>query len=172
MSIEYDQYIREHVENVVKAYDWLIEHFPDLKPEPGEFSRHDITNHDYSKWSFEEYDAYDKYFYGRNRSYAVVEDFNRAWLHHIHNNPHHWQHWVLLQDDSIAVKCIEMPKFYVVEMVADWWSFSWKTCDLYSLFDWYEKHDNMKFHPDTRKLVEDILDRIRNELDKERKDNA
>ena len=167
MSIEYDQYIREHVSNVVRAYDWLIEHFPDLN-NAMDLSRYDITNHDYSKWSFEEYEPYDRYFYGGNRSYQIVEDFNKAWLHHIHNNPHHWQHWVLLQDDSTRVKCIEMPIHYILEMIADWWSFSWKTGDLYSIFDWYKKHDNMKFHPDTRKLVDDILNRIKVELDKEK----
>lgn len=32
-------------------------------------------------------------------SYEVVENFNRAWLLHIHRNPHHWQHWVLINDD-------------------------------------------------------------------------
>ncbi len=25
--------------------------------------------------------------------------FNTAWLKHIHRNPHHWQHWVLFEDN-------------------------------------------------------------------------
>src|SRR5438445_12020655 len=29
---------------------------------------------------------------------SVRLDFDRAWLHHQHFNPHHWQHWVLRED--------------------------------------------------------------------------
>lgn len=29
---------------------------------------------------------------------AVQIEFDRAWLHHQHANPHHWQHWCLMND--------------------------------------------------------------------------
>lgn len=45
--------------------------------------------------------------------------FDAAWLHHIHANPHHWQHWVLLEDSGVT-KVLVPPGDVVCEMVADW----------------------------------------------------
>ena len=128
-------------------------------------SEDDLLDHDISKYSEAEYTPYDNYFYG-NKSYAVTKAFNYAWLHHIHNNPHHWQYWVLQHDDE-PEEVLEMPYQFIVEMICDWWSFSWKNGNLYEIFDWYEKHKNMKLHPNTRKIVEGILEDIKKELDKE-----
>lgn len=167
MSLEYDQYLNEHISNVQAGVMWILDHMPEL------VNSVDIdkltTNtwqHDKSKTSSEEYEPYDNYFYG-NKSYEVKKAFNYAWLHHIHNNPHHWQYWVLEQDDG-PEKILEMPLEYIVEMIADWWSFSWKTGNLYDIFDWYEKHKNMKLGVTTRVMVEKILAKIKKELDKEK----
>lgn len=157
MSYNYDEYLYDHIANVVNAHNWLIEH--------GIVDAIELKDHDKSKYSAEEYKAYDDYFYG-NKSYKVVRDFNYAWLHHIHNNPHHWQYWVLQHDDE-PEETLEMPYDYVVEMICDWWSFSWKSKNLYEIFDWYEKHKDMKLHEKTRKLVEKILESIREKLDEE-----
>lgn len=167
MSKEYTTYLTEHIANVQKAGKWLISHFPDILSSDDKISlAMAITSHDGSKWFPEEYDAYDAYFYGGNKSHKVVSDFNYAWLHHIHSNPHHWQYWILQHDDE-PEEILEMPKKYAVEMIADWWSFSFKSGNLRDIFDWYEKHKEMKLHPKTRKFVEDILERIKKELDKE-----
>ena len=84
-------------------------------------------NHDESKNDPDEYNAYDDYFYGKNRSYGVVMAFKQAWLEHIHRSPHHWQHWVLINDEPEEGEVIlEMPYEYIIEMICDWWSFSWK----------------------------------------------
>ena len=173
MSLEYDEYLKEHIGNVKKAYEWMKQWMPEVveeataDPDP-EWS---IDLHDGSKYSIAEYAAYDDYFYGGNKSYAVVQNFNKAWLHHIHNNPHHWQHWVLLEDDPVSGEpflCIEMPHEYVIEMICDWWTFSWKKNDLTEVFKWYDDHKEvMKLHKNTRKLVEKILDKIREVLDME-----
>ena len=160
MSVEYNTYIIEHVDNVKKAYKWLKDHNIILE----EYS-FIIDFHDLSKFSDEEYNAYDNYFYGR-KTEKVKKEFNYAWLHHIHNNPHHWQHWVLINDED-GTHALEMPKEYVVEMISDWWAFSHKSGNLYEIFDWYKSHKkNMILHENTRKLVEDILDKIKTELDK------
>ena len=160
MSAEYNNYILEHVDNVKKAYNWLRDH--NIILEDYSFI---IDFHDLSKFSGEEYDAYDNYFYGR-RTEKVKKEFNYAWLHHIHNNPHHWQHWVLINDED-GTHALEMPKEYVVEMISDWWAFSHKSGNLYEIFDWYSNHKkNMTLHENTRKLVEDILNKIKTELDK------
>ena len=122
--------------------------------------------HDQSKYDKEEYDAYDKYFYG-NRSYEVVQNFNYAWLQHIHKNPHHWQHWILINDDSdLGIVALEIPLNYIIEMICDWWSFSWRSGDLYEIFDWYAKHrDGMQMNDTSRIIVEDILNKMRTKLD-------
>ena len=165
MSKEYDTYIEEHISNVQKAVRWLFAH--DIIPQ-----NVDVSGHDLSKRSKEEYDAYDDYFYGKDEAdeddqEVINEAFDYAWLHHIHHNPHHWQYWVLISDDE-GTKALEMPEKFVYEMIADWWSFSWKSGNLREIFDWYEKHKSkMRLHPDTKKLVEKILNGIKWELDRE-----
>ena len=64
----------------------------------------------------------------------------------------------------------DLSKEFVYEMICDWWSFSHKTGNLYEIFDWYKAHSKkMILHENTRKLVEEILDKIKTELDKEKK---
>ena len=167
MSIEYDYYLQNHKENVRRGLMWLQNNLPDI------FNNRDVdfgeisNGHDYSKYNDEEYQAYDAYFYGGNRSYHVVQDFNRAWLRHIHRNPHHWQHWVLINDNPDEGEIIiEMPYHYVIEMICDWWAFSWAQAKLDEIFSWYDKHkDYMKLHENTRKEVEHILSLIKAKLD-------
>ena len=60
---------------------------------------------------------------------------------------------------------VEIPFEYVIEMICDWWSFSWKKGDLNEIFKWYEDHKGMMLHPETRKLVESILARIKEKLE-------
>lgn len=169
MSAKYDEYIIEHKSNVTKAYDWLCKNLPEIFPDEAVKSMAEwqcANTHDQSKYEKEEYDAYDAYFYG-NRSYEVVQNFNYAWLQHIHKNPHHWQHWILINDDSeLGIVALEIPLNYIIEMICDWWSFSWKSGDLYGIFDWYAKHrDGMQMNDTSRKIVEDILNKIHTKLD-------
>ena len=167
MSALYNEYLIEHKSNVLKGFDWLSKNLPDIFLNDQIKSRCEwlcANAHDQSKYDKEEYDAYDKYFYG-NRSYEVVEDFKLAWLHHIHQNPHHWQYWVLLNDDE-GEECLEIPLCYIIEMICDWWSFSWYNDDLYEIFRWYGRHrDHIQLNDNTRKLVENILNQMREKLE-------
>lgn len=45
--------------------------------------------------------------------------FNYAWLLHQHRNDHHWQHW-LLQEDNGPRLVLLMPAVCADEMLADW----------------------------------------------------
>lgn len=165
MSVQYNKYLEEHKRNVVKAYEWFENHIPDVVKGT---TRYDVEfAHDHSKYSAEEYSAYDAYFYGNNHSVQVVQDFIRAWLHHIHANPHHWQYWVLINDDpDLGDTVLEMDYSYVIEMICDWWSFGHRTGKLHEIFEWYAKHkDHIRLHPKTRELVEDILHKMRSALD-------
>lgn len=162
MSYAYDSYLKEHIGNISRGLHWMVDHLDFQKLGIDGFQTGNVIlradEHDRSKYGKEEYDAYDAYFNGGNRSYQVVRDFDYAWLHHIHQNPHHWQYWVLLEDDGGKPKALEMPVTLVLEMIADWWTFSWKTGNLEEIFDWYDTHKNhMILHEKTRKLVEDIL---------------
>lgn len=167
MSWDYNNYLKEHIENVQKGFRWMQEHLPSLILDEFDYSNI-LYHHDNSKRQPKEYKAYDAFFYGRNKSFQVVQDFNYAWLHHIHHNPHHWQYWVLINDDpEEGTIALEMPYEYVVEMICDWWSFSWKTGNLYEIFDWYDQHrDRMILADNTKKLVERFLEEIKMELDK------
>ena len=173
MSISYDNYIYEHCENVLRGLQWMRDHIPEVGDADIWAKAMDAANlHDDSKWGVQEYDAYDRYFYG-SRSSEVVRKFDYAWLHHIHNNPHHWQYWVLFQDDpkgkefvnpetgdriKTPFKALEMPRYEILHMIADWWSFSWKTGRYEEIFEWYDQHKKkMILNPMTRHLVEDIL---------------
>lgn len=162
MSCAYDNYILDHKTNIKNGFLWIQKNLPEvLIVNDGLDCEWLIDNHDFSKNSDDEYNAYDHYFYGQNKSYNVVQEFNKAWLNHIHKNPHHWQHWVLIEDDSKANVPIEMPYSYVIEMICDWWSFSWAAADLSIIFSWYEEHKKiMILHPNTKKNVEYILDLI------------
>lgn len=97
---------------------------------------------------------------------AIIEAFNRAWLMHIHRNPHHWQHWVLINDEpKEGTILIEMPYPYIIEMICDWWAFSWIKGDLSEMFAWYKDHESyIKLHNNTRSIVEEILEMIRTKL--------
>lgn len=173
MSISYDNYIYEHCENVLRGLQWMRDHIPEVGDTDIWAKAMDAANlHDDSKWDVREYDAYDRYFYG-SRSSEVVRKFDYAWLHHIHNNPHHWQYWLLFQDDpkgkefvnpetgdriKTPFKALEMPRYEILHMIADWWSFSWKSGHYEEIFEWYDIHrKKMILNPMTRHLVEDIL---------------
>lgn len=165
MSVQYDNFLTEHKENVAKGFRWLQENIPEVIEDGFEWQI--CFNHDASKTDPEEYDAYDAYFYGNNRSYSVVQNFKKAWLRHIHNNPHHWQHWILINDEpKEGMVVIDMPYIYVVEMICDWWSFSWKKGDLNEIFGWYEdRKDYMKLSANTRRSVEYILGKMKDKLE-------
>lgn len=171
MSREYDSYLEQHKSNVKKGFDWIKNNLPELIPNNIRLDCLDLVYqigfaHDDSKTSEDEYNAYDAYFYGGNRSYQVVQDFNYAWLNHIHRNPHHWQHWILINDEPDEGEIVlDMPENYILEMICDWWAFSWQNENLYEIFDWYDKHkDHMDLSNNTRKTVEDILTKMYDKL--------
>lgn len=167
MSKEYNQYLQEHRDNVAKAFYWLNDNVPHLMVD--DYETQITAAHDKSKSDPEEYEAYDKYFYGKDKSSEVKEQFNKAWLHHIHNNQHHWQYWILNNDDPEEGELIlDMPYNFIVEMVCDWWAFSFKQNKLYEIFNWYDDHKKyIKLSDNTRSLVEYILSEIKKVLDKE-----
>lgn len=166
MSKEYDNYLEQHKANVRKGFEWLRENIPGIVENVPNLEWQICFNHDQSKTEPDEYEAYDAYFYGGNRSYQVVQDFNYAWLLHIHRNPHHWQYWMLQNDDpELGEIVLDMPINYIIEMICDWWSFSWSKGDLMEIFKWYEERKNyIKLSGMTRGEVESILNLMKEKL--------
>lgn len=181
---QYEEYLITHISNVNKGYKWLKEHLPDILSEDnyieetayyGELDDI-ISQHDGSKYNqmpdadnyYElrcEYDAYAEYFYGNEKTPEVKDAFDRAWLAHIHANPHHWQHW-MLQNDEDGLKLLDMPYVFIIEMLCDWWSFSWNKGNLYEIFEWYdERRNGILLSKNTRDKVEHILTLMEEKLD-------
>lgn len=167
MSVQYDEYLENHKSNVKKAFAWLDKNLPDIIHSVRDDLEWQICfGHDASKYKKDEYEAYDAYFYGGNRSYQVMYNFKNAFNTHIHRNPHHWQHWVLIHDDPDEPETIlDMPDNYIIEMICDWWSFSWAKGDLNEIFTWYEEHKNyIKLSESTRHNVEFVLKKMKEKL--------
>lgn len=132
--------------------------------------------HDLSKFHPREWIPYANYFYGpkfteddRRRVFNVCgvmlptpeesrDSFNAAWLRHQHKNPHHWQHWILRNDDGSTV-CLEMPLKYAFEMIADWEGAGRAIMgDKANTREWYLKnYERIQLHPKTRILVNEKL---------------
>ena len=81
--------------------------------------------HDLSKFFPDEFIAYARYFYNADgsprteRDKATTRAFDLAWFKHQRRNKHHWQYWVLLEDEG-GIKPLPIPRAYVKEMLADW----------------------------------------------------
>lgn len=166
MSREYDNYLEQHKENVRKGYEWIRDNLPEVVSNIPNLEWQICFAHDESKTQPDEYESYDRYFYGNNRSYQVVQNFNYAWLNHLHRNPHHWQYWILINDDpELGEIIMDMPINYIIEMICDWWAFSWDKGDLMEMFKWYDERKNyIKLSEKSRREVESILGMIKEKL--------
>lgn len=177
MSKVYSEYLQEHITNVRVALDWLMSNLPDLFNSQMRFEISELVScHDLSKYQMDEYDAYDKYFYTKDKEslssdekIRIENDFNKAWLIHIHRNPHHWQHWVLINDNpEEGIKALDMPYEYIIEMICDWMSFSIKAGNIKEILSWYKEHSKYMILSDTtRNRVEKIMALIKEALDAE-----
>lgn len=126
--------------------------------------------HDISKFSLEEFIPYARYFYDENGNPNPIknnhgeydytkqgQDFHFAWLYHINRNKHHWNYWAMIKDDSSVVP-MQIPSKYIKEMVADWIGAAKVYNPDVTVQSWYEKEkNNLIFHNDTRKQIEEIL---------------
>ena len=123
--------------------------------------------HDWSKWRPKEFIPYARYFYRKgeakskrdstgyyNANQTGDTDFDKSWLYHQKLNPHHWQYWVLPEDDG-GTKIIKIPDKYAREMLCDWWGASITLGFKGQNKDWYEANKgHIQLHPETRAFVE------------------
>lgn len=160
---QYKEYLSNHIQNVKNGYEWLkLTILPNIDIDLSITDKL-IKYHDSSKYSIEEFDSYRDYFYDEQTD-EVKRRFDYAWLHHIHNNPHHWKYWLLQEDDG-DLKALDIPIQYIIEMICDWWAFSWNKNDLFEIFKWYENNrDKQNLSIRTREVVETILHEMKTQL--------
>ena len=152
---EYKNYIIAHKDRVRQFADWLKENCPEVF-DGVDLEAFDevIKEHDDSKFSEEEFDAYAKKFFGKQdingKPLEYVPGFDEAWEHHWMNNEHHPEFW--LGED--------MPYIYILEMLCDWGSFSIDKGNFFELIDYYydeaqeDKEKNLS--DNTKEIIEDI----------------
>lgn len=114
--------------------------------------------HDWQKFTPTEWKPYVLSFYGPwsydERPAWLIEAFDRAWLHHIHCGPHHWEYWILVQDAEDD-KILEMPDRYQREMLADWRGAGRAITGEDNTKEWYkENRGKVQLHPRTREWIE------------------
>lgn len=135
--------------------------------------------HDMSKFLPSEFIPYANYFYGNKGSdikkgrdetgYYKPTDtgdkaFDFAWLLHQKRNRHHWQWWILHEDDG-EVKIIPMELQYMLEMICDWIGagkaqgfHSPRINKFYETQRWYKKaKDKMLLSTLTRSYIESYI---------------
>ena len=158
---EYRNYIIEHINYVklaFKNYGELICNELDLDLQE---MANQVDDHDESKWSDEEFDLYMRKFFPESKELKISDqEFNIAWLHHIHYNPHHPEHWIYYDEESNKITVYNMPDKYIAEMLFDWIAMSYKFKN--KVYDWYEKEGKEKlFTNNTRSKVEYLLNKIK-----------
>lgn len=122
--------------------------------------------HDWHKLLPDEFFPYVESFYGdydyNDRPQKVKDDFDLAWLKHQRRNDHHWQAWLLQEDDG-GLKKIEMSDDAVHEMVADWMGAGRAIRGHWNLEPWFlDNHEKIKLHKNSWADVSFILsDRYR-----------
>lgn len=108
--------------------------------------------HDVSKLYPSEFVAYANHFYGKGKK--DEDAFRSAWLHHQHRNPHHWQHWILRNDDG-TLDVLDMPLNYRKEMLADWRGAGKAIKGFDDTTNWYLiNRYKIWLHPATREWIE------------------
>lgn len=113
--------------------------------------------HDLSKFSRAEWKTYVDKFYPKcmltGMEHIRAAAFGEAWLHHIHCNPHHWEHWIIPGKEE----CLRIPEVYCREMVADWTAMS-RAKGESDCSKWYESQkDIIKLHPASRQNIECMI---------------
>ena len=113
--------------------------------------------HDWDKFLPDEWFPYVESFYGPKPPTDTVKvAFDFAWLLHQRRNRHHWQFWLLSEDEG-GVKVLPMPDYARREMLADWIG-AGRAQGKPDTRKWYlANRYNMQLHPETRTWIEQQL---------------
>ena len=155
--LNYNTYLKNHKENVLKAFNLLYDYVNGSILNFGELKKEDLLNqikaHDDSKFKSDEYKFYANYFFGE-RTEKVKEEFKNASKLHRSRNLHHPEYW---EKNGI----INMPDRYLFEMICDWWSFYLADGEPEEVFDWYEKnYKKFNFCKENQEKINKMFDVI------------
>lgn len=137
---KYKKYILQHKKNIIKAFyeminckdlEWIL---GDAKIIKAFWFR--ILEHDDSKYDEEEFIAYRKNFFPINEEEKInnIENFKKAWQHHLEHNDHHWQHRIDWKDCDFNINT----ELACLENIADWLAMGYHFHN--RPFEYYEKH--------------------------------
>ncbi len=154
---DYRNYIDEHRLNIKKAFDL----YKDDISEYFDCNMEDLLNrviyHDMIKYSSEEFESYRQFFYPKDSETPDKNKMNYGWLHHIHSSTHHWNYWIIIDEDGETI--LDMPNIDIAEMLLDWISMGIKFNS--SAKNWYLEHyDKIKLSPITREKIDYFMDKF------------
>lgn len=126
--------------------------------------------HDLSKYSPTEFLVGCRYYQGNrspNNAEREATGYSKAWLHHKGRNKHHYEYWIDYSTKEIkgGMAPAPMPKKYVVEMLMD----RIAACKIYNgksyttkdpLIYYSKGKEHAPIHPDTKKLLEELLNML------------
>ena len=131
--------------------------------------------HDLSKLRPSEWSPYVEDFYGepirdvfvdgepvhrRLAKEARQDAADLAWLAHQHRNRHHWQHWILHNDDG-STRLLPMPELDMLELLCDWYGAGWAITGEHgwpNVAAWYTKEQGkLRLDEGTRERIERFL---------------
>ena len=117
--------------------------------------------HDSSKFGLEEFPYYVRQYHGDG---GDPDGYAAAWLHHVHCNAHHWQHWIFPEahtprNSNVERGVVPMPLQYVQEMVADWMGFGMAHHGTWDIGEWlHETMPRIRVHSVTAVALRSLLD--------------
>lgn len=151
---EYLAYIEEHIANVKLAYTKYAEVLCEKLNVSPTLLAINVNAHDQSKYSEEEFEPYRNYFHTCSNEVKDKEAFDKAWIHHYRNNPHHPQYWIDENGNSR-----DMEPIYIAEMLLDWEAMSIKFNE--NTYDYYKKERDKKgFSENTKKNLDIVIPEI------------
>ena len=151
--------VPEHVDAYLES---LISHITYVR-EAGQRLGVDIgllEFHDESKFSDIEFLAAAEHWHGGAPN---PDRYARAWLNHVHRNPHHWQLWIfpdgfIPKGSSVERGVMEMHRSYALEMVADWMGSSMAYTGSWDMTGWLAGNmGRIRLHTKTAAYVREIL---------------
>lgn len=156
---KYREYIDSHKKNVISIFEEVVPNLRRIGISENMLDQtlNFVKSHDQSKYSEIEFDSYRQRFNPTTKETPNEEWFRSGWLHHLHQNPHHWQYWVLIGDTSNnPITALKMPIQYLIELLCDWAAMSlFQNNDI--IF-WYNQHKQyIVMHEETRQMLERML---------------
>ena len=161
---DYSEYVDAHIQNVMKAWTEEVSKIDDefIQTHLDEILEK-VKNHDLSKWSNEEFDAYRANYNPINDEEKINNEanFQAAWWHHFQNNGHHWQHWTGEDGELLPIEDIDKVKLAYVEMICDWQAMGYVFGD--TAKQYYDSNkDTIKIYPELQEWLEDLLNKLEN----------